>query len=79
MRFKLVSCLWGGVFVGVTLAGCASLDEMEAENYRHKCESLGIKANSPDFNNCMLQQQAIEEQSIQRSLDRSMTREVLKR
>jgi len=53
------------------ISGCSSLDQMEAENYRNKCESLGIKSGSPSFDSCILQQQALEEQGIQRSIDRA--------
>ncbi|KGD94271.1 hypothetical protein JL37_11980 [Achromobacter sp. RTa] len=52
------------------LGGCAALDEMEAENYRKKCDSLGISRSSPAYDNCILQQQALEEESIQHSMDR---------
>lgn len=71
--------LLGCVLASLAFSGCSSLDRIEAENYRHKCESLGINSNSPVFDNCILQQQALEEQGIQRSMDRSIAREVLKK
>lgn len=71
MKSKSSVFFVGALFSGVILSGCSSLDRMEAENYRNKCESLGIKRGSPSFDSCILQQQALEEQGIQRSLDRS--------
>lgn len=68
-----------GLGTMLLLAGCESLDKMEADNYRHKCESLGINRGSPAYENCILQQQALEEQSIQHSMDRSAEREMLKK
>lgn len=62
----MVTCLTSALF-----SGCAALDQMEAENYQKKCESLGISRDSPSFETCILQQQALEDEDIQRSLDRS--------
>jgi len=53
-----------------TLAGCGSLDNMDAEEYRQKCLKLGIQPNSPHFDQCMLQQQSLDEDQEQRFLDR---------
>jgi len=52
------------------LSACDTLDQWEAEEYRHKCESLGIAPGSPSFDNCILQQQKLEEEGIQHSMDR---------
>ncbi len=59
-----------GFALCVMSSGCAALDRMEAEEYQRKCVSLGISPDSPDFSKCILQQQEIEEQSLQHSLDR---------
>lgn len=66
-RIKLLS---GFLVAGSLLAGCTALDEMEAENYRRKCDSLGISRSSPAYDNCILQQQKLEEEGIQHSMDR---------
>lgn len=68
----------GAIFIGL-LSGCAALDRMEAENFRKKCESLGISHGSPAFDSCILQQQSLEEQGLQRSMDRSAERELIKK
>ena len=52
------------------LSGCQALDDMEAEQYRQQCATLGIQPGSPHFEQCMLQQQALDEDESQRSLDR---------
>ncbi len=52
------------------LSGCQALDEMEADGYRKQCATLGIQPGSPHFDQCMLQQQALNEEETERSLDR---------
>lgn len=70
-KSRYFALLMSVLSVCTLISGCSSLDQMEAENYRNKCESLGIKSGSPSFDSCILQQQALEEQSIQRSMDRA--------
>lgn len=62
--------LFSAMLMVGTLTGCQALDEMEADGYRQECEKLGIHPGSASFDECMLQQQAISEDSTQRSLDR---------
>lgn len=64
-----VILLTGILMIG-TLAGCAALDEMEADEFRQKCQNLGIPPGSASFDQCMLQQQAISENATQHTLDR---------
>lgn len=52
------------------LAGCETLDRMEAENFQKKCDSLGISRSSPAFEKCILQQQVLEEEEVQHAMDR---------
>lgn len=59
-----------GVLMLCTLAGCAALDEMEADEFRKKCQNLGIQPGSTHFDQCMLQQQSISESETQHALDR---------
>lgn len=70
-KSRYFALLMSVLSVCTLISGCSSLDQMEAENYRNKCESLGIKSGSPSFDSCILQQQALEEQNIQRSMDRA--------
>lgn len=56
-----------------TLAGCGApdeLDRMEVDGYKKTCASLGIQPGSPHFDQCMLQQQSINENETEHSLDR---------
>ncbi|PJX25870.1 hypothetical protein CAP48_07505 [Advenella sp. S44] len=52
------------------LSGCQALNDMEAEQYRQQCATLGIEPGTPHFEQCMLQQQALNEDETERSLDR---------
>lgn len=63
-----------GSLLAAALSGCASLDQMAADNYRRQCDTLGIARGTPTYDQCMLQQQAIEEQGVQRSMDREAMR-----
>lgn len=63
--------LGGCVLVAAMLSGCASIDQMAADNYRHQCDQMGIARGTPAYDECMLQQQRIEAESVQRSMDRA--------
>lgn len=39
-----------------TLTGCLAVAEMEADEFRKKCQNLGIHPGSEHFDQCMLQQ-----------------------
>ncbi|MGE8321198.1 MAG: hypothetical protein ACN6O3_20795 [Comamonas sp.] len=70
----LLRLLGGCLLAAAALSGCASLDQMAADNYRRQCDGLGIARGTPTYDQCMLQQQAIEEQGVQRSMDRAAMR-----
>ena len=53
------------------LSACDTLDAWSAEEYQHKCESLGIHPGSPSYEPCILQQQKLDEEGIQHSMDRA--------
>ncbi|HLU03805.1 MAG TPA: hypothetical protein VKZ94_13660 [Advenella sp.] len=59
-----------GLVLAGLLGGCQALDDMEADGYRKQCATLGIQPGSPHFDQCMLQQQALNEEETERSLDR---------
>ncbi|WP_459616063.1 hypothetical protein [Bordetella sp. 2513F-2] len=60
----------GTVLLPVMMAGCQALDDMERENYQHECDNLGIARGTPTYDECMLQQQRLNEEEIQHSMDR---------
>ncbi len=62
----------------VALGGCAALDRMERENFQRACDNLGIARGTPAYDQCMLQQQAMENANTQKMLDRQTEREALK-
>lgn len=62
--------LFTGILMMGTLAGCEALDKMEANEYRQQCQNLGIEPGSPHFDECMMQQQSLNENETEHSLDR---------
>ncbi|WP_025374056.1 hypothetical protein [Advenella mimigardefordensis] len=70
--------LMSGLVMAAALTGCDTLDQMEADNFRKECINLGIQPGSPNFERCMLQQQALEENSLQHSMDRVEMEETAK-
>lgn len=78
MRKKSVLMI-GAVTIVVALGGCKTLDKLEREGFQRKCDNLGIARNTPMYSQCMLQQQAIEEQATQRSLDRIEAENLVKK
>jgi len=67
----LRSIKWPAVaLLAPMLGGCAALTESDAEYYRKQCISLGIAPDSPNFENCILQQQRLEEERVQHYMDR---------
>jgi len=75
---KTKALLLSGVLMLSTLAGCAALDEIEADEFRKKCQNLGIQPGSEHFDQCMLQQQSISESETQHALDRIQRQEEYK-
>ena len=58
----------------VLLSACGALEDLDKwsiEQYRQKCINMGIQPGSPSFDECMLQQQKLEEEGLQHSMDRS--------
>ena len=60
----------------VGLAGCGiDFDKMDHDAYVAGCAKLGIDQSSPDFNQCMMQQQRLQAQSDEDFLDREALRD----
>lgn len=76
---RKISVLVGLALLSGMASGCKTLDKMERENYQSACDNLGIARGTPTYDQCMLQQQALSEESTQRSLDRSAEREAAKK
>jgi hypothetical protein len=77
---KLAASL--SIVISAALAGCGALDEldrMEVEGFKKTCTNLGIPPGSPDYDRCMLQQQAISENASQHSMDRIEMEELAKK
>ena len=64
------AALFAGLIVMGALSGCQALDEMEADGYRKQCANLGIQPGSANFDQCMMQQQALSDNDTEHSLDR---------
>lgn len=62
--------LAGCMLASLAMGGCAALDRMERENYQHACDNLGITRGTPAYDQCMLQQQAMENANTQKFMDR---------
>ena len=65
-----------------TLGGCGALDEldkMQVGQYQKTCDNLGIKRDSPNYEQCMLQQQALDENASQHTMDRMEMEQAAKR
>ncbi|MNU02891.1 hypothetical protein D3C72_2467400 [compost metagenome] len=52
---------------------------MERKNYQRACDNLGVERGTPTYDECMLQQQRMENDDIQRSIDRSNEERILKK
>lgn len=62
--------LAGLALVAAGLAACVDFDKMDHDAYVAGCAKLGIDQSSPDFNQCMMQQQRLQAESDQDFLDR---------
>lgn len=71
--------LFCGAIAVTAVSGCQTLDKMERENYQRACDNLGIERDTPTYDECMLQQQRMENDDIQRSMDRSTEERFLKK
>ncbi|WP_448785175.1 hypothetical protein [Brucella intermedia] len=68
-----------GAIAVTVISGCQALDKMERENYQRACDNLGIERGTTTYDECMLQQQRMENDDIQRSIDRSNEERILKK
>ncbi len=59
------------------LGGCQALDDLDREAYQRACDNLGIQRGTPTYDQCMLQQQALDNEDNQRFLDREVVKGVL--
>lgn len=59
------------------LGGCQSLDDLDREAYQRACDNLGIQRGTPTYDQCMLQQQALDNEDDQRFLDREVAKGAL--
>lgn len=78
MSIRLAAFVCGAV-AATAVSGCQALDKMERENYQRACDNLGIERGTPTYDECMLQQQRMENDDIQRSIDRSNEERILKK
>ncbi|MFT3974936.1 MAG: hypothetical protein QM699_16285 [Amaricoccus sp.] len=71
MKAPRSTLLAGSVLLAaIGLGGCVDFDKLDHDNYVAGCKTLGIDQNSPDFNQCMMQQQRLNEADTQGILDR---------
>ncbi|MGK9171116.1 hypothetical protein KXR53_32790 [Inquilinus limosus] len=52
------------------LGGYQSLDDLDREAYQRACDNLGIQLGTPTYDQCMLQQQRLDNEDNQRFRDR---------
>ncbi|WP_407848038.1 hypothetical protein [Bordetella petrii] len=64
----------GAIVATAALSGCDTLDRMEVENYQRECDKLGIARGTPSYDNCMLQQQKLQEEEVEHAMDRDAMR-----
>lgn len=62
--------------VGAVLAGCQALDDLDRQNYQRGCDNLGIERGTPTYDKCMLQQQRLDVEQTEGSLNRSVKRDL---
>ena len=63
----------------LVLHGCQSLDQLERANYQLSCDNLGIQQGTPEYDQCMLQQQRMDNDNVQRTIDRTEEAQLLKK
>ncbi|WP_273794055.1 hypothetical protein, partial [Brucella intermedia] len=61
------------------LSGCQTLDDLDREAYQRVCDSFQIPRGTPEYSQCMLQQQQMDNENIQRSMDRQTEERLIKR
>jgi hypothetical protein len=62
----------------LALPSCTTLDELDRKTYQSACDNLGIARGTSTYDECMLQQQRMNNENVQRTLDRSNEREIVK-
>lgn len=68
------------VFIAASvLSGCQTLDDLDREAYQRACDNLEISRGTPEYSQCMLQQQQMDNDNIQRSIDRQTEERLIKR
>lgn len=75
MKHIVPMALIGFVLV---LPGCKTLDDLDRKTYQRACDNLGIERKTPTYDECMLQQQRMNNENVQRTLDRSNEREIVR-
>lgn len=65
--------------VASVLSGCQTLDDLDREAYQRACDNLEIPRGTPEYSQCMLQQQQMDNENIQRSMDRQTEERLIKR
>ena len=65
--------------VASVLSGCQTLDDLDREAYQRSCDSLEIPRGTSEYSQCMLQQQQMDNDNIQRSMDRQTEERLIKR
>ncbi|WP_435655910.1 hypothetical protein [Brucella pituitosa] len=65
--------------VASVLSGCQTLDDLDREAYQRICDSLQIPRGTSEYSQCMLQQQQMDNENIQRSMDRQTEERLIKR
>ncbi|MFK3668489.1 hypothetical protein ACI2JN_24990 [Ochrobactrum teleogrylli] len=65
--------------VASVLSGCQTLDDLDREAYQRACDNLEIPRGTSEYSQCMLQQQQMDNENIQRSMDRQTEERLIKR
>lgn len=76
---KVTSMTLPAVLLALVLHGCQSLDELDRANYQRSCDNLGIQQGTPEYDQCMLQQQRMDNDNVQRTIDRAEEAQLLKK
>lgn len=61
------------------ISGCQTLDDLDRENYQRACDNLGIVRGTATYDECMMQQQRMDNDDLQRSMDRSSEERIFKK
>jgi len=62
-----------------SISGCQTLDDLDRENYQRACDNLGIVRGTATYDECMMQQQRMDNEDLQRSMDRSSEERIFKK